>query len=492
LHIANRDYYPAESYPPGDNLTNNPWTRGIKDTLNINIIADWAAVPTEYTTRLNLAIASGQLPDSFRVDAVQFDQLCDAGLIADLTDYIENNGSDTLKSIMNDEPNVTDSAKRNGRLYGIPTYGYGPLAMFRMLWIRDDWLQSANAVAPKSFSDLDNLMKTFMDTHPGTYGIGLDKSLSQVFNMGPSFHAYPTIWLAKNDSSIVYGAIQPEMKNLLALWADWYKKGYVKRDFVSMDANALRQDFVTGRFGVVTGTNSWHSGYVHDLCKNQGREAIFGAYEFPSIDGSPIIHPKSFDNSGYLVVNKNYKKVDAAIKSISYIHYIIADAGPLKLMTAEELFPYTNLQHLMYSLKMDNPVDEERQFRQIQEAKNTGNLPAVASSVTIRKWGEIQRWLTKESDNPWPYIQLYWEKSSYMNNIKIIEQNRFINTAIQGAMPPEALSYGSTLDDLLIEGFTKIIVGQEPPSYFDTLVNQWKAAGGDTVTAAVNQKFAKK
>ena len=40
--------------------------------------------------------------------------------------------------------------------------------------------------------------------------------------------------------------------------------------------------------------------------------------------------------------------------------------------------------------------------------------------------------------------------------------------------------------DLLLEGFTMIIMGNEPVDYFDTVVESWKAAGGDECAAAVN------
>jgi putative aldouronate transport system substrate-binding protein len=55
--------------------------------------------------------------------------------------------------------------------------------------------------------------------------------------------------------------------------------------------------------------------------------------------------------------------------------------------------------------------------------------------------------------------------------------------------PEEVTRYGSTLDDLLLEGFTLIILGQQPVSYFDTLVRNWYAAGGQEVTDAVNRMY---
>ena len=40
--------------------------------------------------------------------------------------------------------------------------------------------------------------------------------------------------------------------------------------------------------------------------------------------------------------------------------------------------------------------------------------------------------------------------------------------------------------------FTKIIVGEQPLSYFDTVVAQWKSSGGDVTTKAVNRVYGKK
>ena len=55
--------------------------------------------------------------------------------------------------------------------------------------------------------------------------------------------------------------------------------------------------------------------------------------------------------------------------------------------------------------------------------------------------------------------------------------------------PPTFSCDGSTLDDLLIEGYSKIITGAEDISYYDTLMQDWRRAGGDAVTAAVNEMY---
>jgi putative aldouronate transport system substrate-binding protein len=54
-------------------------------------------------------------------------------------------------------------------------------------------------------------------------------------------------------------------------------------------------------------------------------------------------------------------------------------------------------------------------------------------------------------------------------------------------MPEEGEGYN--LGELLTEEFTKIIVGLQPVSYFDTIVNMWRTSGGDIVTRAVNREY---
>ena len=60
-----------------------------------------------------------------------------------------------------------------------------------------------------------------------------------------------------------------------------------------------------------------------------------------------------------------------------------------------------------------------------------------------------------------------------------------------GAPTATLSTMGTTLDDILIEGFTQIIVGQKPVEYFDTVVESWKAAGGDQATQEINEMYGK-
>jgi putative aldouronate transport system substrate-binding protein len=115
IHVVNFER-PQTPYLAGDGTTKNEWTRGIKERLNIDIVTDWVSDSAGYTAKLNLAIASKELPDVFRVDPIQFTQLVEAGMVADLTDYQANNLSGMVFKIMEAlDPERLDEAVRVAR-----------------------------------------------------------------------------------------------------------------------------------------------------------------------------------------------------------------------------------------------------------------------------------------------------------------------------------------------------------------------------------------
>lgn len=83
IHISIEE--PANPvFAEGEDYSNNLWTKRWKELYNVNVIVDW--VTTEYDTKMNLAIASNQLPDMFKINAVQYNQLQQAGYLKDLTE----------------------------------------------------------------------------------------------------------------------------------------------------------------------------------------------------------------------------------------------------------------------------------------------------------------------------------------------------------------------------------------------------------------------
>jgi putative aldouronate transport system substrate-binding protein len=204
-----------------------------------------------------------------------------------------------------------------------------------------------------------------------------------------------------------------------------------------------------------------------------------------------------FDNGGYLVINKNYKNIDAAIKCMSYIYYIYNDAIEQGIMTREDTLPFiwdtAEGLHTMRPFEMADSLSENLQYVQVQAAIKANDPSVITLPAAMLKYEGARTWVdNKDPAGFGMYSQVYGPHSAYHDNDIIVNEKRMLYTAMMGPAPEEVDSYGSTLSDILLEGFTKIVIGDQPLSYFDTIVAQWKAAGGDTATAAVNRDYAKK
>lgn len=104
------------------------------------------------------------------------------------------------------------------------------------------------------------------------------------------------------------------------------------------------------------------------------------------------------------------------------------------------------------------------------------------------KYEHCVEWLEKKTPEAvGDWMQQGSPKSAYRISKEMIDNNEIVKDAYWGQQVETLLSSGSTLDDILKEGFTKIIVGEKPVEYFDTLVENWKAAGGEAATKEVNE-----
>ena len=99
VHVALEEIVNAV-FAEGEDMTDNLWTRRFKEKYNVEVIVYWISI--EYDTKLNLAIASNTLPDIFKCNTVQFNQLKDAGRLLPLNDAYETNASPSMKKMMED------------------------------------------------------------------------------------------------------------------------------------------------------------------------------------------------------------------------------------------------------------------------------------------------------------------------------------------------------------------------------------------------------
>ena len=480
---------PNATFADGEDMTNNLWTKMWKDKYNIDVVVEW--VSDEYETKLNLAIASGTIPDAFWCNTVQFNQLAEAGQIEDLKSVYDTYASDGLKKMMEDNMDIVETATSNGELLAIPQLHYGYETMTSFMWARKDWMEAAGLEEIKTMKDLEDLMDTFMADQSASFGIMEDRTLTTFFQMSPAFHAYPKIWVDGPDGSIVYGGTLSETKDALAKWAEWYSKGYLRKDFTTLDHAAMLEDAYNGNAGLYSQQNwaGWNIG--QDMINNQGPDTYFLSYDLPSVDDQKVMYPIAFPNSQYNVVRKGYEHPEVLVKLInSYVHTLdeaLVDGS----MTIDEVLPFNtnDMHHVTGPFKV--MFNHYNDVKAVNAAIESGEEKFPSGNAYLF-YNEIKEWLDSEKlVGLGRYLQQGHNKASIVLALDHVDNGQILPTKLWGLQPQALLDYGTTLDDILVEGYTKIITGVEDISYFDTLIEDWKKAGGDEVTAAVNEMYGK-
>ena len=475
-----------------DDYQNNPWYQAYKDRFNIELRNKW--VSNDYNTKINLAIADRDLPDVFYVDYSRMVTLQKAGLIMNLDDLFERYASDTLKQYWADNKDTWDTGCFDGSLYGIPQMGYGTIDQFQYIWIRQDWMQECGFDAPKTMDDVIEIATTFAKKYGG-YALPEDQNLQNFKRLAMAWGAHPDIWVEQADGTLGYGNVQPEMKEALAQYAQWYKDGTLNPNFTTMNHDKMVQDIINGACGVVPFAQWFSYNPLPDLLSNHGPDAIFYPYEIPTIDGSPIMQNQTFSNGGYVVINSNCQNPEAAMKIINFFCYMMDDAveGGESNEFIASLFD-NNYTNIVRGTRVINPMTDFNQYVQIHDAVGRWlageQVDTSELGKNVSKFNSCVNWNESQDVNGvGDWLQQGNERSTYGIAKQYLDDGQYLKDAMWGAQTETLRSAGSTLGDILTEGFTKIIIGEQPIDYFDTVVSQWWDAGGDKATAEINETY---
>lgn len=483
-----------------DTFDDNVWTREIESTFNIKVKNLWTADDTQYTTKLNVSIASGDLPDMYSVDNVQFAQVTASGLVADLTEAYEEFASPELKQLMEADKVGFESGMVDGKLLGLSTQHFGLISIPNVVWIRDDWMKKFNLSPPQTMDELLHMAEVFTTQDPDgngkndTYGIAINKNLYDTAISATGFaladgilnayHAYPAAWIRDASGRIVYGSVQPEMKAGLAVLQDMYKKGLISQEFGLKDTTKIAEDFTTGKVGIEIGGN-WNGYYpVPDIIKKNGNEAILMPYAIPSSDGQQVKITASWPVNRYIVVNKKYANPEAVIKVANLYVKLSQTPDP------DEYIKFTGGNRGWDSpVGVNDPGQSTREYLQISEALQTKDTAKLTGS-SLGKYTEAVKWVESQNQD----AVGYWLQNSSVGAFsilqKFLDEGNVLMTEYRGVDTATMAEKKATLEKLEKEAITKIIMGASLDE-FDKMVDSWKKLGGDAITQEMNEMYNK-
>jgi len=497
-------------FAPGQSWDNNIWYDLVKETLGITIKNTWLA-PAEgqqFEQKMNVTLASGDLPDFFEVSGSQFQQLAEDGQLADLTAAYDNYGSPLLKKLLGFDDGISLSAATiGGKLMAIPKpFGYSDTQGF--IWIRNDWLQKYNLTPPEKLDDVWHIAQTFMEKQAGgtgTIGLPLRKDLEgdlggvdQIFN---SYHAYPRMWIKGQDGKLVYGSIQPEMKEALSKLQELYKSGVIDQEFGVKDYGKVCESaLASGKAGIYFG------GMADPLgCTSSGFQkdaADWVPYKLVSNDGKPVLSQAKIAPASYYVVSKKAEHPEALIKILNLFGDVgfgersqenHPDYNPLYFSQVGDT-PSANFHVMPFQvfLQNKNVLDYKDYMEYLKDPdgytfQETSDKQLFGNMDAYLKWKETPGQPADQTvATSWAYYMIFGPVSTQAVIDDAMQNHRYMFDEYLGppteSMKQKQALLSKTEKDML----TRIVMGSAPVDEFDKFVEQWRKLGGDAITEEVN------
>ncbi|TLS53658.1 extracellular solute-binding protein [Paenibacillus antri] len=486
----------AMKFVEGESLDDNIWTRIFEERYGIRVRNLWIVDSLQYAQKLNISIASGELPDFFLASKEEMKRLHEAGQLEDLSGLLQQYGSPFLKELLRQDDGVSlQAATFDGKLAGLPKMMVnGGVSTAEMLWVRVDWLKKLGLPEPRTIDDVVDIATAFAKNDPDgngiddTSGLGVNNelflyhgSLKGFFN---GFGAYPEIWIEDSDGRLVFGSIQPEMKTALARLRNMYAAGVIDPEFAVKPWTKLTEEIASGKLGLAYGSVS-DGGYIHKVNVDNDPNAEWKPYPIASADGAPA-KPQLMDAAdSFYVVKKGARHPEAMIKlaNIYLRHFYEINYAPEPnpfVSSPDGIFPGR-----YQPVTIDPLTVNLEAYRQVQEALSSGEGDGLPFPASLH-YDRLTQYFAGDRDM-WFSSAVFGPEGSY-SVIDAYDNSgggRF--NAFQGAATPTMVERLAPLLRLQDETFTRIIMGEGPLEQFDRYVEEWRRFGGDRMTEEVNR-----
>lgn len=468
--------------------------QAIEKKLNIDIVPEMVDVQ-QYKTKLNLKMASGDIPDITRIDfADDFQKYAQQGAFVDLTDMI--NEKDTPNILKEVPPEVFDQAKVNGKIYGIPYQG-GPGAGYRWdLVLRTDYMKEAGFTeAPKTLDDYYNLLKKVKELHPDviplggyTAQIGEVKYANNSFdNIFGAFGVTPG-YFTETDGKFSNYDIDPRMRDALLFLQKMYSEGLIDKEFATIKEEQLRSKIYSGKLFSWMGWWSTASNYDTQIETNEqikaGKLAADGT--LPNQDNEPF---------KYLTLTGSLTGSDG--KAVAPTGAPFAQMNAISVKTKD---PKRALSIIEDSLSEENQMltvwgIEGQDYHFDGSGKLVVDTPNIIDPKTQQdkdgNFHGVQSYLFAPGLNGWPHylesLPLRYSQSlgvAINNPYQIADASNYLDSPTKIAKLKEL----NTMRDAV---FTQIIMGGDIKQ-FDDFVKKWKSQGGDQILSELEASYKKK
>jgi len=455
---------------PAAGKDGNQYWAGLEERLGVSW--DPIQVPnSSYGEKASAILASGDLPDLFYLNFNQtltpLQKFVQEGAFVDLTEYLSGDGLQEFPNLATFPDFMWEATKTDGKIYGVPCPGgrSGQVPAFRTDW--------ANKLTGGKPTNADEAREQWIGMAKGdpdgngsedTWALG---RYSSDWDMGifyPMFRV-PNGWRLNDDGTLVNRIETDEYKMAVQFMADLYKEGAFHPDSAAMQFEEALQLFQSGRTGIhADGGSLYGAGGFIETIRQYAPEAIVERLIPFGHDGGAGVTYNLPGLFGFTAIPIQHQGNDEKIRELLRIlDWLSAPFGSEEWLYKSFGTEGTHFEYNENGFPVRLPLMDEQE----------GSLTAyIGGSLGVN-------WSAEEPElGP---LQTDEQKAIYEIGIDNPVQNLFSPTSIQE---------GQTLSQLIADTLSNIITGRDDVSAIDTLANDWRSRGGDTIRSEYEEAYA--
>lgn len=415
--------------------------------------------------QFNIMMASGDLPDIINgADWYSGGELngFNEGAYLDLTELVKTYAPDYYREANADTERTREFYSENGIMSAFYRINVNAVPQVERPLIRPDWLQEFGMEDPVTLEQFETYMKKVKEIKNVSPFIPIIGDAKQKTQQEPWYGAFDMLpdWYVK-DGVVKYGNAEPELKNLLTWLADMYIKGYISKDFPTMDMKQIMADFNSGNTGM----------YVNSV--DNGRSSAIAAgvpiasTKLPRVTIDQKIHtgiqgwPKGGDVTAITTACKNPQI------AAQFLNYAFTKDGAMLYNYGIEGKTYTMVDgEPKYTDYMLNnplyPTESANYILRIHFAAKLQTETPLKFNPTIAKSPEAVEFRLKWTDDP-----------------NVDNAYRLPPITLSQADSSERGKIMTNLNTYADEMILRFIMGAEPLSNFDKYMDKIKGYGID-------------
>ncbi|ASA25994.1 extracellular solute-binding protein [Paenibacillus donghaensis] len=478
-------------YENGDTIEDNIYTKTYASDLGINLKYAWTVPIEQFDQKMNVSIASGDLPDIMWLKNKQLTDLAENDMLYDLTDLFEKYASPLSKKIMLQDEASFNTAKIGGRLMALPRTS-SAVDGLPILYVRTDWLDKLGLSEPKTMQEAMAVAEAFTNNDPDgngkadTFGLALTKTFLTDSHFGTSgyfsgYHVYPGKWVKNSSGQLEYGSIQPGVKKALKQLQDLYAAGMLDQEFGVKDRSKVTESVAGGKVGLFYGSMSAPLSVIQKNVDNDPN-AEWKALPILSSDTGPATPIGIMPITTYYGVSKDSKHPEAIFKLLNFGMQGYDENAE---SNSEFGISENNVPVYLYNLIAADPAKKNLNAHNNAIKAIEANDPSGLSAEEKGYYERIMSYRSGDRTN-WGTERVFGSPSSFDVIDKYVNDENYIFDAFYGSPTATMVEKNATLQKMEEEVFTKIVMGQSIDT-FDKFVEDWTKLGGEQIKKEINE-----